>query len=143
MRPGSLGIVEEWLNAVNRADGGRLEALTTEQVEIIGPRGAGVMDRGVLSRWLTRAGFSATSMRWFCGGNGSVVVEQDAQWRDVATGTVQVRARVASRFLVTETGVARYVRHDDGLESALAAAGLTHRDEVTERQAPEGPAARG
>jgi len=65
---GSLAIVEEWLDAVNRGDGVRLEQLTHDEVEIVGPRGSGRADRRVLSEWLTRAGFSAEPLRWFGGG---------------------------------------------------------------------------
>jgi len=41
MSIGSLAIVEEWLDAVNRGDGVRHEQLTHEEVEIVGPRGTG------------------------------------------------------------------------------------------------------
>ncbi|GAA0931320.1 hypothetical protein [Virgisporangium aurantiacum] len=124
-----LGVVRDWLEAVNDGDAARLVALTTDRVEIVGPRGAGPADREVLADWLTRSGFSARSLRWFCGTDGSVVVEQVAAWRDGAEGV-----RLASQFLVdAHRGahrVARYVRHDGGLEPALAAAGLTVADEV-------------
>lgn len=88
----------------------------------------------VLSEWLTRAGFTAEPLRWFCGNDGRVVVEQDARWVDIATGEEQGRARVASQFLVDRYRIAKYVRHDDG-PAALAAARLGDSDEVTERQA--------
>lgn len=124
-----LGVVRDWLGAVNAGDAARLVALTTERVEIVGPRGAGPADREVLADWLARSGFSATSLRWFCGTDGSVVVEQAATWRDGAEGV-----RLASQFLVDggrhAVRIARYVRHDGGLEPALAAAGLTAADEV-------------
>ncbi|SDY13943.1 hypothetical protein SAMN05661080_02453 [Modestobacter sp. DSM 44400] len=60
------------------------------------------------------------------------MVEQDARWVDVRTGAEQGRARIASEFLVdaVERRVTRYVRHDQGVLAALAAAGLTD-DEVT------------
>jgi hypothetical protein len=126
MKPGGkLGVVNDWLAAVDAADAARLVALTTERVEIVGPRGAGPADREVLADWLTRSGFSATSLRWFCGTDGSVVVEQAASWRDGAEGV-----RLASQFFVDGGRVARYVRHDGGVEPALAAAGLTAADEV-------------
>lgn len=92
------------------------------------PRGS-VRGREVLSDWLTRAGFSAQPLRWFCGGDGSVVVEQDARWVDVATGHEQGQAVVASRFLVDAAAITSYSRHDE-LDSALAAAGLSAHDEV-------------
>ena len=119
-----LQVVDHWLRAVNDGDAGRLVALTAERVEIVGPRGAGPADREVLAEWLARSGFSATSLRWFCGAGGEVVVEQQATWS--AGGT----ARLASQFLVDGGRVTRYVRHDGGLEPALAAAGLTPSDEV-------------
>jgi hypothetical protein len=129
-----LAVVEEWLAAVNAADGARLQRVTAAHVEIVGPRGAGRIDRRELTDWLARSGFSATSLRWFCGGDGSVVVEQDARWTDPATATPRGRARVASRFRVDGGSVAAYARHDDGLAPALAAAGLSDADEVHARR---------
>ena len=136
MGDGSLAVVERWLHAVNERDGTSLEALSHEQVEITGPRGSGPADRSVLSEWLRRAGFSAQAVRWFCGGDGTVVVEQDAAWDDPVTAAAQSRSRVASRFLVRDGLVARYVRHDAGVDDALRAAGLTVEDEVRHREPP-------
>jgi hypothetical protein len=130
---GSLAVVEAWLDAVNRKDVGALERLTHDEVEIVGPRGSGRMDRAVLAEWLARAGFSAEVLRWFCGADGSVVVEQDARWVDPASDAERGQARVASRFVVDDGRVASYARHDDGLQPALNAAGLRIEDEVIER----------
>jgi SnoaL-like domain len=127
---GSLAVVEEWLAAVDAADAARLLRVTAPEVEIVGPRGAGVINRGDLTAWLSRAGFTATSLRWFCGAGGTVVVEQDARWSDPATGTPRGAARLASRFRVAGGSVAGYARHDGGLAPALVAAGLTEADEV-------------
>ena len=117
--------------AADRRDGPRLELLSAEDVEVVGPRGS-VRGAAVLSQWVARAGFSARPLRWFCGGDGTVVVEQDARWVDVATGSEQGRAVVASQFAVAGARVARYARHDD-LAAALAAAGLGTADEVLAR----------
>jgi hypothetical protein len=132
MSMGALAVVEEWSDAVNRGDGQRLLHLSDQDVEVVGPRGS-VRGRQVLSDWLTRAGFSSESRRWFCGGDGDVVVEQDAMWVDLATGEELGRAVVAAQFLVKDGVVASYQRHDD-LSAALAAAGLDEeRDEVSSR----------
>src|SRR3954447_6145721 len=135
MSSGSLAVVEAWLAAVNRGDAGALEHLTHDEVEITGPRGAGRIDRAVLAEWLARAGFSAEELRWFCGADGSVVVEQDARWVDSVSGARRGSARVASRFVVDDGRVASYARHDDGLQPALRAAALSVEDEVIERAA--------
>ncbi|WP_448616338.1 hypothetical protein [Modestobacter sp. URMC 112] len=126
MARGDLAVVEDWLAAVDAGDAARLTALTAAEVELVGPRGAVRADRSVLAGWLARAGFSAESRRWFCGGD---------RWVDVASGQEQGRARIASQFLVDPVGrlVVRYVRHDAGTAAALAAAGLSARDEVTVR----------
>lgn len=83
-----------------------------------------------LSAWMTRAGFSAQPVRWFCGPDGSVVVEQMARWVDPVTGAPRGAALVASQFLVDGGSIARYARHDD-LGLALDAAHLDVGDEVT------------
>ncbi len=128
-------MVEEWLAAVNRADAEQVEALTAERVEIVGPRGSGLMDRAVLSEWMIRAGFSSQARRWFCGADGRVVVEQAARWADPYSGQEGGQAIVASDFVVADGHVVRYARHDAALDPALRSAGLTDRDEVVERGA--------
>ena len=128
-------MVEAWLDAVNRTDAAQVEALTAEQVEIVGPRGSGHMDRAVVSEWMARAGFSSRVRRWYCGGDGSVVVEQAARWVDPSTGTELGRAVVASTFVVGGGRVVRFARHDAGLDAALWSAGLTGENEVVERGA--------
>lgn len=131
---GDLEIVERWLAAINAEDAAGVEALTSEQVEIVGPRGQGTMERHVLREWLARAGFQSEALRWFCGGNGRVVVEQHGQWHDVASGEVQGQRVIGSEFLVREGRVMRYVRYDSGVFDALAAANLhEERDLVTGR----------
>jgi ketosteroid isomerase-like protein len=129
---GQLGVVEAWLDAVDRADAAAATALCAPDVEVVGPRGS-VRGREVLGPWMARAGFSARPLRWFCGADGAVVVEQDATWVDPATGVARGRAVVAARFLVTDGVISRFQRHDDGLPAALAAAGLRESDEVTAR----------
>ncbi|RSM67704.1 hypothetical protein DMB66_15310 [Actinoplanes sp. ATCC 53533] len=130
--PGALGVVEQWLAAVNAGDGARVESLSREQIDIVGPRGRGSAPRSVLSDWLARSGFSASPLRWFCGGDGLVVVEQEARWRDPATGEPQDSFRIGSLLRIIDGRVTRYERFDAGVDAALDAAGLdAGRDEVT------------
>ena len=131
MSLGSLGVVQEWLSAVNRGDSRRVQELSAEDVEVVGPRGS-ARGRQVLAEWLARAGFSAVALRWFCGPDGTVVVEQAARWSDVDSGTELGRARVASQFTVT-AGTVAYCQRHESLDLALAAAGLDTTAEVTHR----------
>ena len=129
---GQLAVVEAWLDAVDRADAGAAAALSAPDLEIAGPRGT-VRGREVLGPWMARAGFTSRPLRWFCGADGAVVVEQDATWTDPTTGAERGRAVVASSFRVAGGAVTRYQRHDEGLPDALPAAGLTDEDEVAAR----------
>jgi hypothetical protein len=126
---GSLAVAVGWLSAVNEQDTAKITDLSAADIEIVGPRGS-AHGRAVLTDWLGRAGFTASTLRWFCGANGHVVVEQDARWSDPATKAEQGRARVASRFVIRGETVAAYQRHET-LDVALRAAGLTAADEVT------------
>jgi hypothetical protein len=105
----------------------------------LGSKGSGILSRspGTWYRQVkeqalasARAGFAASTLRWFCGADGNVVVEQDARWSDPATEAEPGRARVTSRFVIGGETVAAYQRHDT-LDAALTAAGLTAADEVT------------
>lgn len=100
MTTGALGIIEAWQLAVNGAEAADAVALMAERVEVLGPRGEGLMPAHELGAWMVRFGFTATPLRWFCGGNGTVVVQQDARWVDRETGQESGRAVVASRFTV-------------------------------------------
>ena len=84
----ALAVVEQWLDAVERRDAGRLEALTADDVEVAGPLGT-TRRRDVLLPWLARAGFSARTLRCWSGAGGAVVVEQAATWSDRTTGAAQ------------------------------------------------------
>jgi hypothetical protein len=127
-----LGVVESWLNAINAKDPVRAAALSHDRVEVVGPRGRGPLPASALGDWLARSGFSSRPVRWFCGGDGRVVVELDAQWTDPATGRPQDNLLIGALFGVAGGRVASFERFDDGVTSALAAAGLDAvRDEVT------------
>ena len=114
-------VVLAWHDALNAGDVARLAALSADDVEVGGPRGAG---RGVdlLSDWVARAGIQLVASQLMDAGS-TVVVEQRARWRgpDGALTEPQV---VASVFHVSAEGrVSSVLRYRD-LAEALAAAGL-------------------
>lgn len=129
---GALGTVEAWQEAVNAGASSRVRELSADQIEVLGPRGAARISGDELSAWMTRSGFSATPLRWFCGGNGTVVVEQAARWEDNTTGAERSTAVSATDFRVDHGLVARVGRHDN-LTAALDAADLASSQEVKAR----------
>jgi hypothetical protein len=77
-------IVRAWHEALNAADLERLGTLTSTDVEVGGPQGAG---RGIqiLEEWVARAGIRLEPLRIFQRGT-VLVVEEAAEWRTAATG---------------------------------------------------------
>jgi hypothetical protein len=130
MEHGPLAVVERWLLAVNARAHSEVLALTADDVEIVGPRGKG-RGKERLADWLSGAGFTSIPLRWFCGEDGRVVVEQAAEWTQ--SGSVSSRKRVASAFAVTDFRVTRFERFDS-LTAALEANSLTSKDEVVGRR---------
>jgi hypothetical protein len=126
-----LDVIEAWYAAVNAGDGSAAGALCTDDVQVGGPRGTG-RGRDLLVGWVGHAAVRLQPLRWFCGAAGAVV-EQDARWVDGDTGGLTPPVRVATAFDVADGRISRVSRHTD-LGGALAAAGLTTKDEVTARR---------
>ncbi len=121
--------MEAWQEAVNVGAATRVRELSAEQIAVLGPRGGGLMPSDELAAWMGRSGFSAAPLRWFCGGDGTVVVEQAARWESRDPGVEHSAVVVASHFRVDGERVGYVGRHED-LTVALDTAGLTVSDEV-------------
>jgi hypothetical protein len=86
----------------------------------------------VLEQWLARAGFRAQPVRWFCGANDAVVVEQVARWNVPGASGASLPKRVSSSLAVRGQRIARFQRFHK-LAAALRASGLNLEDEVLAR----------
>ena len=122
-----LAIVEVWHHAVNARDVERVVALTSADVEIVGPRGS-ARGHDVLRQWTVAAGASFDPVRWFCGADGGGVVEQLATWPSEEERTDPLG--VATSFTVSDGRITRIARQSD-LGSALLDGGLTLDDQVS------------
>ena len=107
-------VVLAWHEALNAGDLKQLLALSSEDVEVGGPRGIG-RGRHLLRDWFGRAGITLVPKRLF-ERDAIVVVEQAATW--AAGGDEQT---VASLFEVSDGTVSRVVRYED-VPAALSAA---------------------
>lgn len=119
-------VVHDWLAAANAGDVEAVLRLTAPDVVIVGPRGT-ARGHDVLRAWMGHAGATFETRETYAAGD-SVVVAQHGVWRDPQTAAVRGEADVATRFVVAAGRVAEMQRYDDGLSSALRAAGVTEAD---------------
>jgi len=120
-------VVRAWHAALNAGDVERLVTLSSDEIEVGGPRGS---SRGaqVLREWAGRAGIRLEPGRIFQRGK-TLVVEQKAEWRAAGTSEATGQQLAATVFVVDGGQVTSAIRHAD-LESALDAAGLTAADRM-------------
>lgn len=128
-----LAIVQAWHEAVNSGDVERLIMLSSDDIEVGGPRGTG-KGAQLLRDWFGRAGIRLEPRRIF-GRRRTVVVEQDAQW--VAPGIHESSGHevVASVFTVRGGRVTSVIRYPE-LVFALQAAGLSEADSTIPGEPP-------
>jgi hypothetical protein len=120
-------VVRAWHDAVNAGDVDRLLALSTDDIEVGGPRGAG---RGaqLLRDWFGRAGIHLEPRQLFVRG-ATVVAAQGAMWRDAGSGVIRGEETPASVFVVDAGRVSCVIRYPD-LAAALVATGVSEADRV-------------
>jgi hypothetical protein len=124
---GRFDVVRAWHEAVNQGDADKLVALSSDDIEIGGPRGS-ASGSVILRDWLNRARIRLEPRRWFAGPD-LLVVEQVATWRAPEGGMTDPDT-IASSFQVEKGMVSKMVRFDS-LEDALVACGLTEQDEIS------------
>jgi len=129
MATDAVSTVHAWHEALNRGDVEELIALSSDEIEVGGPRGRGTGPGARLLRdWFERAGIRLELYQTFHR-DSTVVVEQGASWRGPEPGTTTEPQTVASVFIVKDGRVASVLRYAD-LAAALEASGLTYSDKV-------------
>lgn len=126
MNTTEVSVVTAWHGALNDGDVERLVALSSDDVEIVGPRGSA---RGaqVLREWVGRANIRMAVQRVFAR-DGTVVAEERAEWRSAENGEVVGSDTVATILRVSD-GRVIYIDRRPNLSEALEAARLGESDE--------------
>ena len=118
---------QAWQDAINRNDAQELMKRSAANIEIVGPKGS-AYGREVLAEWLFRAGLQLTAKRYFALDN-TLVILQDAIWRDPDSEQAVGEAEVASVFGIANDLVNYYARYDT-LEEAFASSGMNLQHEI-------------
>jgi ketosteroid isomerase-like protein len=118
-----IATVLAWHDALNSSDVETLLDLSSDDIEIGGPRGA-TQGLNALRDWATTAGITLEPQRMYAH-DGIVVVEQTAARASDPGST----STVATAFHVSRDRVVSVFRHGD-LETALGATDLSEADLV-------------
>lgn len=122
-----------WHDALNARDVDTLVAVSSDDVELSGPRGAS-QGLTALREWAAESGVQLVAGRMFVH-DGVVVVQEQGTWPgtdDDSTATDPTAAgtaTIASAYRVVDGQVVSVFRHAD-LDEALAATGLGAEHEV-------------
>ncbi|MFC5993857.1 nuclear transport factor 2 family protein [Pseudonocardia hispaniensis] len=119
----NLDLVRAFEQAVTAGDVEAAAGLVTDDIEVGGPRGS-ASGLNVFRRWVASSGISLETVQLFGRGDTAVAV-QKASW--AASADVHT---VATEFGVRAGRICRVIRYDDGVDVALAAAGLGRTDEL-------------
>ncbi|MDV8007305.1 MULTISPECIES: nuclear transport factor 2 family protein [unclassified Rhodococcus (in: high G+C Gram-positive bacteria)] len=125
MSTSEIATVLAWHDALNSQDVDTLLQLSSDDIEVGGPKGAS-QGLAALREWATNAGITLVPGKMYVH-HGVVVVEQTATW----AAEPDKSATVASAFRVVADQVTSTFRHPD-LETALAATDLSENDLVSE-----------
>ncbi|MGW6376819.1 nuclear transport factor 2 family protein [Rhodococcus sp. NPDC055112] len=124
MSTSEIATVLAWHDALNDSDIDTLLALSSDDIEIGDPSGAG-QGLSVLREWAAESGLTLIAGRMFVH-EGVVVVEEEASW----ASKPDEKSTVATAFRVVHDQVTSIFRHND-LESAFAATDLSEADAVS------------
>jgi ketosteroid isomerase-like protein len=120
METPEVAVVRSWHSALNAGDTDGLVALSSDDVEVGGPRGSS-QGAAVLREWFARAGICLEPKKFYQRGE-TVVVEETAEWREPGTDDLIGQQTVATLFVVRGGLVTRVVRYPD-LATALGTVG--------------------
>ena len=129
MNDNDTSVIAVWHEALNSGDIDRLIALTSDEVEIVGPRGSSRGSSQVLREWVERSGIRLEMRRLF-GRDGTYVAEELAEWRSPDSGEVVDRQELATIFRV-EDGRVTSIDRRPSLDDALQLSGLGESDQFS------------
>lgn len=125
MSTSEIATVLAWHDALNSQDVDTLLQLSSDDIEVGGPKGAS-QGLAALREWATNAGITLVPGKMYVH-HGVVVVEQTATW----AAEPDKSATLASAFRVVADQVTSTFRHPD-LATALAATDLSENDLVSD-----------
>ncbi len=123
----AIGIVQAFHDNLNDREIPALLALAADDVRIGGPRGSG-SGKHLLEEWVGRASIAMTPTRWVRDAD-TIVVEQEAIWRDPGTGVETGRQVVATVFSLHEGLIAAIARYGF-LAEAVHSANMDESNEI-------------
>ncbi|QUW21366.1 hypothetical protein JSQ81_16385 [Sporosarcina sp. Marseille-Q4063] len=123
----TIETAESWIELSNQKDIEGLSKLTDSKLELIGPKGIGVINHQELGEWLERANLKLATTNQYAKDH-FIVLEQDGTWLN-DDDTIKGQAIVYTVFKVVNQKVIFLARYDNK-EEAFNISGLSDEERI-------------
>lgn len=118
---------DRWIEMCNDQDVERLSEITSEELEVHGPKGTATIDKTGLAEWMERANMKLETFEHYARDN-KVVMGQHGKWMN-EDGTVKGEQDVYTVLVFNKEKVGALGRYDDK-EQAFDVTGLGEGDRI-------------
>ncbi|GAA0599297.1 hypothetical protein GCM10009001_14480 [Virgibacillus siamensis] len=123
----TIETAETWIEFSNQRNLEGLSKITSHELELIGPKGAGVINHRQLGEWIERANLQLATIERYAKDN-YIVLEQHGTWLN-DDDTIKGRDIVFTVFKVVDRQVNFLARYDNK-EEAFKVSGLDDEDKI-------------
>ena len=131
MNKTTLEIIETadiWVELSNQSNLEGLSEVTANELEVVGPKGTGVIDHKELGEWLKRANLKLVTINRYVK-DQFIVLEQQGTWLN-PDNTIRGQATVFTVLKIVDKKVNFLARYDNK-QKAFEVSGLSDEDKIT------------
>jgi hypothetical protein len=124
----TIETAELWVALSNQKDLVGLSELTAHELELVGPKGTGVINHQELGEWLNRANLKLSTINQYAKAQ-YIVLEQNGTWLN-DDDTIKGQTIVFTVFKVVDLKVIFLARYDNK-EEAFNISGLSDEEKIS------------
>lgn len=123
----TIETAEKWVELSNQKNLEGLSKITSNELELIGPKGIGVINHQELGKWIERANLQLATIEKYAKDHFIVLVQQGTWLND--DDTIKGQAIVFTVFKVVD-GQVHFLARYDKKEEAFKISGLNDEDKI-------------
>ncbi|WP_411842485.1 hypothetical protein [Salinicoccus sp. HZC-1] len=127
MHQGTIEIAEQWIELCNSQDIEGLASITSEELEVHGPKGTTTLNKEDLKEWMERANLKLENFEAYARDN-KAIMGQHGTWLN-EDDSVKGEQEVYTVLVIEDQKVSALARFDDK-EQAFDVSGLEEADKI-------------